>query len=205
MSLVAPELEIVSPHSALWRIFDASIKTELFSTAANTGQATWIIDPIPLTPTALTELKNHRPPVHGIVVTNQNHWRASGIFAEQFSVPIFAHPEAKSDDAPPFMPVTDGQQLGNFLEVISIDGAAPGEIALAARVDPCVMVLGDALINFEPYGFTFLPRKYCTNYRKMRQSLKRLAEIDVGTIFFAHGLPIVCNGASRLKALLDEI
>ena len=204
MAHAASELETVSPHSALWRTFDPSIKTELFSTALNTPEATWLIDPIPLSPTALTQL-NARPPVQGVIVTNQNHWRASRNLAEQFSVPIFAHPEAKADDAPSFRSLTDGQQLGDFLDVITIEGAAPGEIALVARVGRSAIVVGDALINFEPYGFTFLPRKYCANYGKMRQSLKRLAEIDVEQIFFAHGMPILSNGARRVKTLLDEI
>jgi len=205
MSLTASELEFVSPRSALWRAFDASSKTELFSTAVNTPDATWLIDPIPLAPTALSELKDCRPRVQGIVVTNQNHWRASSSLAEQFSVPIFAHLEAKADGGPSFMSLSDGQQLGDLLEVMSIEGAAPGEIALVAYADPSVLIVGDALINFEPYGFTFLPRKYCTNYGKMLQSLKRLGEIDVEQIFFAHGLPILYNGTRRLKTLLDEV
>jgi len=203
-SAATPELQIVSPHSALWRIFDASVKTELFATALNTDNATWLIDPIALTQDALSELKSAQPPVQGIVVTNQNHWRASGALAEELSVPIFAHAEAHSKDAPPFTPLNDGQRLGDFLHIVTIDGAVPGEIAVCAHVDCTVIVVGDALINFEPYGFTFLPRKYCTHYAKMRRSLKRLVEMDAEQIFFAHGLPIVSNTASRLEALLDE-
>ena len=203
MPAVAAELEIVSPHAALWRAYDASIKTELFSTAINSADATWIVDPIPLAPPALAELKN-RPPVQGVVVTNQNHWRASSALAAQFSVPIFAHPDTKLRDTPRFTSLTDGQQLGDVLEVVTIDGAAPGEIGLIAKLDRSTMVVGDALINFEPYGFTFLPRKYCTNYTRMRQSLERLADIAVERIFFAHGLPILANGRTRLKTLLNE-
>jgi len=205
MPPAAHDLEIVSRHAALWRTFDPAVKTELFATAINSDEATWLIDPGPLAASALDELRNQRPPVCGIVVTNQNHWRASGALAEQFSVPIFAHADAKADDAPPFTPLIGGERPGGFLDVVTVAGAAPGEIAIVAHVGPTLLVLGDALINFDPYGFTFLPRKYCTNYARMLQSLTQLREIEAGQIFFAHGLPILSNSRNRLKALLDEI
>ena len=204
MPAAAAELEIVSPQTALWRTYDASIKTDLFSTAVSTAEGTWLIDPIDLAPAALAQLQN-RSPIHGIIVTNQNHWRASSSLAGRLSAPVFAHPEAKLDDTLRFTSLSDGQQFDRFLEVRTIDGAAPGEIAIVSRTDRTTMVVGDALINFAPYGFTFLPRKYCTNYAKMCQSLKRLADIDVEQIFFAHGMPILSNGGTRLKALLHEI
>ena len=65
------------------------------------------------------------------------------------------------------------------------------------------MVMGDALINFEPYGFTFLPSKYCSNSKLMRASLGKLLDYSFERMLFSHGEPIVCNARERLKALLD--
>ena len=44
---------------------------------------------------------------------------------------------------------------------IGIDGGPAGEMALHYDQGAGTIVLGDALINFEPYGFGFLPPKYC--------------------------------------------
>src|SRR5437764_3326750 len=130
----APNLQIVSPHAALWHTFDTSLKADLFSTAISTAEATWLIDPIPLVPASLRELQTQSP-IKGIIVTNQNHWRASADFSEELSAPIFAHPVMRLDKAPPFTSVADGDQLGETLEVITIEGAGPGEIALFTELD----------------------------------------------------------------------
>jgi glyoxylase-like metal-dependent hydrolase (beta-lactamase superfamily II) len=64
--------------------------------------------------------------------------------------------------------------------------------------------MGDALINFEPYGFTFLPAKYCSNQKQMRRSLRKLLDYKAERIFFAHGTPILAGASERLKSLLRD-
>ena len=85
----------------------------------------------------------------------------------------------------------------------AIGGAAPGEIALYSSGEDGTLIMGDALIHFEPYGFTFLPPKYCTNFKEMRKSLRDLLTYDVKRMLFAHGMPIVANANRRLRQLLD--
>jgi glyoxylase-like metal-dependent hydrolase (beta-lactamase superfamily II) len=64
------------------------------------------------------------------------------------------------------------------------------------------MVLGDALINFEPRGFGLLPAKYCLNPRMMRRSLAKLLDYTFERMLFAHGTPILSGARDRLKELL---
>jgi glyoxylase-like metal-dependent hydrolase (beta-lactamase superfamily II) len=64
------------------------------------------------------------------------------------------------------------------------------------------VIVGDALINFEPHGFDLLPPKYCTNQKRMIRSLRRLLDLDFKRIFFAHGNPIVTRARDRLASLL---
>ena len=66
------------------------------------------------------------------------------------------------------------------------------------------MIMGDALINFEPYGFTFLPAKYCSNAKMMRRSLPKLLDYSFDRMLFAHGTPIVCGARQRLEELLRQ-
>ena len=197
------EPELVSDDAAIWHKFDPSVKAELFSTAIATNEGICLVDPSPVDPAGLSQLQA-KLSIHAIVVTNQNHWRASTNLARQLSVPIFAHGAAQLGDFEhTFVAVADGERIGRSLEVIAIEGAAAGEIALLSESGAGTLIVGDALINFEPYGFTLLPSKYCLDHRKMKKSLSRLLDHSFDRMFFAHGLPIMSGARSRLDALLS--
>jgi hypothetical protein len=181
----AVEIEPLTPGLFFWRAYDASIKTELFSTGLSTSSGTYLVDPIPLTASASGSLTN----IVGVIVTNENHERSTSDFAAQFQVPIY------SDASRPFPP---------DLTAVRIEGAAPGEIAVYSSVAGGAMVIGDALINFDPYGFTFLPPKYCTNSKLMRRSLAKLLEYSFERMLFAHGTPIQAKAHQRVDALLKS-
>jgi hypothetical protein len=180
----ADDLEPVSPDLFLWRAYDASIKTELFSTGLVTPSGTYLIDPIPLRPGLGRSLTN----IAAVIITNENHERSARDFADQFQVPIHS---AASNSFPP------------DLTAVRLEGAAPGEIAVHSKAAGGVMVIGDALINFDPYGFTFLPSKYCQNSKLMRKSLARLLDYSFERMLFAHGTPIQSGPRERLKSLLE--
>jgi glyoxylase-like metal-dependent hydrolase (beta-lactamase superfamily II) len=179
----AAELEAVAPGLFLWRAYDSSIKTELFSTGLATPSGIYLIDPIPLEPGAAKALAD----VAGIVVTNENHERSAADFADQFGVPIYS---------------AASQSFPSGLTAVRLEGAASGEIAVHSQSAGGVMVIGDALINFEPCGFTFLPSKYCSNQQLMRKSLAKLLDYSFGRMLFAHGTPIQSAARRRLEALL---
>jgi hypothetical protein len=61
-----------------------------------------------------------------------------------------------------------------------------------------VRVVGEALINVAPYGFSMLPEKYCEDAKRGRVSLRKLPRYPVEVLVFAHGLPIVSGAAERL-------
>ena len=69
-----PELQRSAPTLALWHRFDPKIKADLFS-ALFTSAGAVLVDPIPIPRSMLDPLLN-RHPILGIVVTNDNHWRA---------------------------------------------------------------------------------------------------------------------------------
>jgi glyoxylase-like metal-dependent hydrolase (beta-lactamase superfamily II) len=198
------EFQRLSPALALWHAFDRSAKADLFSTAVSNTHSTCLIDPITPNAADLSQLHTYKP-IQAIVVTNQNHWRASAQLSQELSVPIFADGAAQIPEAERlFSPVAHGDRVGGSLLVIAIDGAAPGEIALLSEVDGGTLIVGDALINFEPYGFTFLPAKYCVNQKKMKNSLRRLLDYEFQRVLFAHGLPILSGAQARLGMLLDQ-
>lgn len=183
--LCASEIEPIAPGIFLWRYYDSAIKTDLFSTGLETPSGTYLIDPIPLAPEALAGLGN----VAGIVVTNENHVRASADFAARFGVPVYS---------------AASEPFASGLTAIGIDGAPAGEIAIHSPANDGTMVMGDALINFEPYEFTFLPAKYAVNSKLMRRSLGKLLEYSFERMLFAHGTPIQSKARERLETLLKS-
>jgi hypothetical protein len=203
LSPVADDFHQVSPSLALWHAYDPASKAELFTSAVATPDGLVLIDPIQLAPAALDQACSGRN-IAAIAITSANHWRAAAWFARKFSAPVFAHARAADAGAvPAFQEARSGDKLGKLLEVLDLAGGAPGEVALAATIDGVsTLIVGDALINFPPYGFALLPQKYCTNQGQLRHSLGQTVPLAPKRILFAHGLPLVDKAASKLEALL---
>ena len=141
--------------------------------------------------------------IAGIFVTNVNHCRAAADFAEKFAAPIFAHSATcAACKLSSGREVNDGQTFIPNACAIEIQGAAAGEMAIYHEQDGGALIVGDALINFEPYGFTFLPPKYCSDAKEMRRSLRRLLDYNFERMLFAHGTPLMHSARRKLEELL---
>jgi hypothetical protein len=195
------EFAFIAPRYALWHTYDPKVKVELFSTALAAGNGLTIFDPIALPPAHRADLQSLGR-VAGVVITNANHPRDAATFAHSYSAPIFAPPELRGE-LPHSHNLHDGLALGP-LRVIRIEGAADGEFALYHPDDGGTLIMGDALINLGPHGFTLLPRKYCTNQKQMVRSLRKLLDLDFSRIFFAHGNPIMVRAREQLESLLES-
>lgn len=201
----AQELYHVAPGIFIWQAYDRAVKADLFSTAVETTAGVFLVDPIPLHPNHLA-LPFCRSKVAGIIVTNENHWRATSDFAAGFSVPVHLHSTLlEMAGTTPKSGLEDKGHISPGLTAIAIEGAPPGEIAVHHDGDGGTLVLGDALINFEPHGFGLLPAKYCSDFKLMRRSLPRLLDYRFERILFAHGTPILHKARERLDTLLREL
>lgn len=198
------DFDSITPDLAIWHAYDPEVKAELYSTRLAIAEGAYLIDPIPLQKRALEELIDSRP-VAGIIVTNSYHHRAVAGFAEQLSIPVFAHRDTFPDRQPLALNlVADGEEICEGLCAIAIDGGPPGEIVLHYKPNGGTLIVGDALIHFEPYGFTLLPPKYCSDQKQMHRSLQKLLAYKVERILFAHGMPIVSGATERLQLLLNS-
>jgi hypothetical protein len=189
----------VSAAFAIWYSYDPTVKADLFSTAFSARSELTVVDPIALPDPHRAELDSLGR-IANIVVTNANHLRDTVDFAWSHSPSIFA-PSELNAELPHNHALSDGRQAGPF-QAIKIDGAPEGEFALYHPDGGGTVIVGDALINFEPHGFDLLPKKYCTNQKQMIRSLRRLLDFDFNCIFFAHGNPIMARGRERLASLL---
>ena len=88
------------------------------------------------------------------------------------------------------------------ISAIAIEGAAPGEMAFHLADNGGTIVVGDALIHLDPYGFALLPPKYCSDQKEMRRSLRQLLDWTFQRLLFAHGPPLLSSARDRLETLL---
>ena len=188
---------LVSTAFAIWHTYDPMIKADLFSTALSARNELTVIDPIALPAPYRADLAALGR-VAIIIVTNANHLRDTLNFSSSAS--IFAPSELNAELTHNHA-LSEGLQVGP-LRAIKIDGAVEGEFALYHPDDGGTLIVGDALINFEPHGFDVLPRKYCNSQKGMIRSLRQLLDLDFNRIFFAHGNPIVTRARERLASLL---
>lgn len=196
----APEIQQVTADVIFWQAYEPEVKVELCSCAVRGSKGWVIVDPIPLTRDALRELGEMIEPV-AIVLTNGNHARAAAEYRERSGLPVLAHAEAVPElEIPIDEEIAEGSLVAGDLAVISLPGACAGEIAIHSPRQS--LHLGDALINLEPYGFSFLPEKYCRDAKEMKRSLAKLTSLDFTLVTFAHGLPLVGQARTRLSQLL---
>ena len=202
----AQELAEVSPGIFVWQAYDGKVKADLFSTALETHSGICFVDPIPLAAEGLLSLRARYPKTAGIFVTNTNHARAAADFARTFSAPLYVHDELRgSPDFAEATGVQDGEEFTKGLTAVAIDGGPAGEMALHHSGNGGTIVVGDALINFEPHGFGLLPAKYCLDPKRMRQSLDKLLAYSFTRMLFAHGTPILSGARPRLEHLLATV
>src|SRR3954452_18491752 len=199
----ATEITVLTAGLSAWQAYTPTVKADLCSSALATPTGLFLVDPIPLKTDALGQMIAHHE-VAGIVITNENHERAAIQYARKFDVPIFIDVAVREADSwPGRKPLSTAELACPGLAAISLPGGPAGETALVYSEDRGTLIIGDALINFEPHGFSLLPAKYCDDHRQMRRSLEQLLRYRFERILFAHGTPIVANAHSRLEQLLS--
>ncbi len=189
-----PELDWIAPELAIWHGFNPEVRCDCGSSAVLTSEGWIVFDPIPLARDAWAELLRQAR-VKAIALTSGNHQRDSLALKKILGVPIVAPEPARGEiEADEWL--KDGDMLAGF-SLIGLPGAAIGE---AAWCDGKHLVMGDALIHFDP--LSLLPDKYCTDPAELRRSAQKLLMTEFQTVLFAHGLPIVSHAREKIAALL---
>lgn len=171
------------------KCYDPAVKAELWSTVIVHNSRRLLVDPF----------RDDGDAAAAVIVTNENHFRAASAIAARLEAPVYAHGAFSTE----WRAVTAGSLIEELLHVIEIDGAPLGEIALHSDCDGGAVVIGDAIINFDPHGFQLLPAKYCRNQKVMRESLRQLLDLDFERMLFAHGAPILAKAKEKLRSLLE--
>ncbi|MCH9051328.1 MAG: MBL fold metallo-hydrolase [Proteobacteria bacterium] len=160
------------------------------------------IDPVEPGEEGLDEIA--RLGVARILLTNRNHSRAANEVRERTGARTSIHPRdaahageqgAALDDA-----LAVGQTIGPLV-VVEAAGKSPGEVALHWP-ERRLLIVGDAVIGNPPGRLGLLREQVMDDPGRLRQSVRRLLELDFDTLLLGDGEPILEGAKARLEELV---
>ena len=160
------------------------------------------IDPVPPGDADLAEIV--RMGVTSILLTNRNHSRAANVVRERTGAPTLIHPDdathAKSQGAEIDGELGVGAQIGP-LTIVAVPGKSPGEVALYWP-ERALLIVGDAVIGNPPGHCTLLREKVMDDPARLRQSVRKLLDLEFDTLLVGDGASILHDAKLRLKELV---
>jgi hypothetical protein len=189
----------ILPGIFRWEVFSPDHKVELSSHAVVVSGRAYCFDPIPLAADAIDELARMGKPT-AIVLTNENHIRASGEWQDRWQVPVWASVEI-SVTMRGVTRFSNSESRWFDWELNPLAGGPGGDIAFRLE-GYSLMVMGDAVINLPRRQLELLPDKYCRDPIALRQSLRRLVKEPFDRLLVAHGQPVLEGASSKVAALL---
>ena len=161
------------------------------------------IDPVQPDDATLSEIG--RVGVQTILITNRNHSRAANAVREHTGARTLIHPQdaphAEGQGAIIDGPLQAGDRIGP-LRVVAAAGKSPGEVALHWP-ERRLLVIGDAVIGNPPGRCGLLREKVMDDPVRLRQSVRKLLELEFDTLLFGDGVSILANAKARLRDLVE--
>ncbi len=160
------------------------------------------IDPVEPGQDDLEELA--RNGVARILLTNRNHSRAANLVRLRTGAKTFIHPadagHARGQGAEIDGELQVDDTIGPLL-VTGVPGKSPGEVAFYWR-ERRLLIVGDAVIGNPPGQCGLLREKVMDDPPRLRESLRRLLELDFDTLLTGDGVPILQGARDRLRELV---
>lgn len=199
----AERMEQVLPGLYRWSVQDdriGGVRSEAYAIVAEDGAVT-LIDPLPINPQLLRELG----PVEAIVLTAGNHQRAAWDLRRLLGAPVWAPQHAYGLEDNADLTYTAGDTLPGGLVAYHTPGPAMSMYTLWLERPRSVLFVSDLLSHDETGTPRFIDSQYQDEPARTRTSVRRLLErLPVEALCFAHGEPILQDGAEQLRRALRE-
>ena len=166
------------------------------------AQGNLCIDPVEPGEAGLDEIA--RLGVTRIILTNRNHARASNKLRRRTGARTSIHPDDAAHARDQGATLDDGLAVGQVigpLVVVEAAGKSPGEVALHWPERRLLMV-GDAVIGNPPGHIGLLGETVMDDPERLRQSLRRLLDLDFDTLLVGDGESIIKGAKARLEELV---
>jgi hypothetical protein len=194
----------VVPGVHHWSVHDDRIggaSSDAYAVVDEDGAVT-LIDPLPIDEQALRRLGN----IAAIVLTAGNHQRAAWRLRKAFGVPVWAPEGAQGLEEKPDFSYVAGDTLPGGLSTFQTPGPTEAMYTLWLQQHPRAVVFISDLLTHEGRGTPkFVPSEYQDEPQRTRQSIQRILDhLPFQTVCFAHGGPIVNDGAAALRRALEQ-
>ena len=165
-------------------------------------QGNLCIDPVSPSDESLADIA--RMGVTRILLTNRNHSRAANVIRERTGATTFIHPDdadhARSQGTELDGYLSVGTKIGP-LSVMAVPGKSPGEVAFHWP-ERNLLIVGDAVIGNPPGHCGLLREKVMDDPARLRQSVRKLLDLQFDMLLFGDGVSILHDAKSRLKELV---
>lgn len=195
-------MEEVAPGIWHWTAIHPKIKIEVSSYYLPAERV--LIDPI-APDDGLDWFAEHGPPAD-VLLTNRHHYRSSARFAERFGVTVHCvregmHEFTRGELVEPF---DFGDVLPGGIIAHAVGAICPDETALHVPARNA-LALADGAVRWEAGGplvfvADYLMDEPARTKEGLRESYRRLAQLDFEHLLLAHGEPFVGTGREVLTA-----
>ena len=165
-----------------------------------------LIDPI-APEESLDWFAGHGPPTD-VLLSNRHHYRASGEFVERFGVTVHCVREGLHafGDGREVTPFDFGDDLPGGIVAYEVNAICPDETALFVP-QRRALALADGGVRWNPGGdLTFVPDGLMDDPERtkegLRESYRRLLDLEFEHLLLAHGDPFLGDGRERLAAFV---
>jgi hypothetical protein len=163
-----------------------------------------LIDPL-VSDEGLEWFDEHGPPTD-VLLTNRHHYRSSARFGERFGVTVHCVRDGLHEftGGVRVEPFDFGDTLPGAIVAHEVGAICPDETALHIPAREA-LALADGAVRWEPGGpLAFVPDHFmdapAQTKEGLRESYRRLAELDFRHLLLAHGEPFVDTGREALAA-----
>lgn len=195
-------MQEIAPGIWHWTAFHPGIKSDVSSYYLPAERV--LIDPI-APAEGLDWFAEHGPPTD-VLLTNRHHYRASDRFVERFGVTVHCvrHGLHEFGRGEPVQPFDFGDELPGAIVAHAVGAICPDETAFHVPARHALAV-ADGAVRWKAGGpLVFVPDRYMdepeTTKEGLRESYRRLAELDFRHLLLAHGEPFVGTGREALAA-----
>ena len=147
-------------------------------------------------------------PPSDVLLTNRHHYRSSGAFVERFGVIVRCVRQGihEFDDGRAVEPFEFGDELPGGIVAHEVGAICPDESALHIPARNALAV-ADGVIRWRPDDdLGFVPDALMDNPEQtkaaLRDSYRRLLEVEFEHLLLAHGEPLLGDGRERLATFV---
>ena len=194
-------MQEIAPGIWHWTAFHPGIKSDVSSYYLRAERV--LIDP--MAPAGeLDWFAENGPPAH-VLLTNRHHYRASARFVDRFGVTVRCVRQGLHEfGGEPVEPFDFGDELPGAIVAHAVGAICVDETAFHVPARQALAVADGAVRWTEGGPLTFVPDRFMdepeSTKEGLRESYRRLAELDFRHLLLAHGEPFVGTGREVLAA-----